>query len=536
MKKSLTAALIFVIFASIIFVLPADAAKKASKTSNKKYKVSGRTITPVVKKKKDITTNVNEALKEANKRASSSKIYTVKIPKGTYYISKSLKIRSNTKLVATGCTIKAKKGSFNIICTGTAAENKKAKGYGAYRNITIQGGKWINTKSNTNTGIRLCRGTNITVKNIEMSGGSEKHMIEMAAVDKVKITGCYFHDSDVRNAKAKCEAVQMDVCTNDNAFKGIVYDGTPCKNITIDKNTFKNLSRGVGSHSLLLNSYIDNVRITNNTFENISQECITCVNYVNSVISGNNIKSAGGGILFHYSKTSSNSIYARIGNGKTAFSSAKITNANSVIENNTVRTVYNPLCDKNVGIELYGRNFTSNEKSADGGTIPAGDYYVSGVTVQNNKVTSSGYGIVLSDAKQNRVIGNTVKGEGYSSADPNVKSESYDGIFLNFASTDNTVDRNNISNSLRNGIFLNRSSSAVTINSNTVTGCRNYGIRLYDNSKVTGSIKDNKISGCGTNTVGGIKSASIDEEEEISEDMDIDEEEISEDIDIDEEP
>lgn len=496
-KRMFVITIILVVSMSMMSTLTVDAKKKSSK----KYKISGRTITPVVKKKKDITKNVNEALKVANKKATSKKIYTVKIPKGTYYISKSLKIKSNTILKADGCTIKAKKGKFNLICTGTTDENKKAKGYGKYKNITIKGGKWINTKSNKNTSIRLCRGTNITVENIEISGGSGKHMIEMAAVNNVKIIGCYFHDSAVRNARDKCEAVQLDICSNDSAFKNIKYDGTPCKNVTVTQNTFENLSRGVGSHSQLLNNYFDNINITDNAFRNISQECITCINYVNSRVSGNSIKNAGGGILFHYSKTSNNSIYARISNGKKNYTSGQISNANSVIENNTVQTVYNSICDKNVGIELYGRNFANSEKSADKGTIPKGDYYVSGVTVQKNNITSSGYGIVLSDAKQNKVLGNTVVGSGFSSSDPKVKSKSYDGIFLNYASTGNVIEKNNISNCLRNGIFLNRGSSAVTINSNTVASCQEYGIRLYENSKVTGAMKGNAISGC---KVGGI--------------------------------
>lgn len=499
MRKIIVAAAVLIVSASMIFVLPVDAAKK---TSGKKYKISGRTITPVVKKKKDITKNVNEALREANRRATSKKIYTVKIPKGTYYISQSLKIRSNTKLKANGCTIKAKKGGFNMIATGTSQENKKAKGYNAYKNITIEGGKWINTKSNKSAGIRICRGTNIVIRNVEMSGGSEKHMIEMAAVNKVKVTGCYFHDSHVRNSKDKSEAIQIDVCANSKAFKNIIFDGTPCRNITIDKNKFKNLSRGVGSHSQLLNSYIDNVKITDNTFINISQESIACVNYVNSRISGNTISNSGGGILFHYSKTSNDSVYTRIGNGKKTFSSKKITNANSVIENNTIQTAYNPICDKNVGIELHGKEYKKNEKSADGGTIPAGDYYLSGVTVQNNNITTAGYGIVFSDAKQNKILGNTIKGAGYASSDPDVKNKRYDGIYLNEASTENIIENNRISNSIRHGIFLNRGSSAATINSNTIAKCNEYGIRLFENSKVTQSMRGNNISGCGISAIG----------------------------------
>lgn len=98
-------------------------------------------------------------------------------------------------------------------------------------------------------------------KNIDMSHGSEKHMIEMAAVNNVKITNCNFHDSDVKDSKEKCEAIQLDICANDNAYSNLIYDGTPCKNVQITGNSFENLSRGIGTHSMLLNNYIENVTI-----------------------------------------------------------------------------------------------------------------------------------------------------------------------------------------------------------------------------------------------------------------------------------
>lgn len=488
-KGKLTVYLLAV--AIVAMLVPAIQAQAATQ---KQYTISGRTITPVVKKNKDISKNVNAALKEANARAKASKIYTVKIPKGTYYISESLKIKSNTTLDATGCTIKAKKGSFNMISTGSAEENQKAKGYSGFKNITIKGGKWVNSSSNTASGIRLCRGTNITLKNVDLSHGSEKHMVEMAAVTNVTITGCKFHDSDVKDIREKCEAVQIDICANETAFSSIIYDGTPCKNITIDKNVFENVSRGIGTHSMLLNSYIDNVKITNNQFLNVTQEGIACVNYVNCLISGNTMENVGGGILFHYSKSTANSIYTAIKNGSQPYEAAIRTNANSVIENNTIETRYHSQCDKNVGIELYGRKITEASVGADGGSIPLGDYYVEGVTVQNNKISASGYGFNLNDAKNNKIIGNQIEGANYDSADP--KREQYNGIRVSTGSTGNVINDNQITGVHQTGILIYDNSSAVTVDGNTVTNCSAFGIRLNLNCRVTESMKNNTVSGC----------------------------------------
>lgn len=491
MRRLKTMVAFFMTMVMVCAILPTVSIQGAPK---KLYKVSGKTITPIVKKGKDASKNINAALKEANARAKEGKSYTVKIPKGTYYISESLKIRSNTVLDATGCTIKAKNGSFNMISTGSVEENLKAKGYNAYKNITIKGGKWINAKSNKSSGIRLCRGSNIEIKNIDMSHGSEKHMVEMAAVDGVKITGCRFHDSDVKDAKEKCEAIQLDICANQGAFSNIRYDGTPCKNVTIDGNTFENVSRGVGTHSMLLNSYIENVKITNNQFLNVTQEGIACVNYVDCLISGNVMKNVGGGILFHFSKTSEKSIYTVIENGKNPYDGQLCTNANSIIENNQIETRYHKLCDKNVGIELYGRNFEKDAAGADKGIIPAANYYVEGVTIRNNNILAAGYGINLNDAKNNQIIGNTIKGANYDSGDP--KKDQYNGIRVSTGSTGNVINSNQVTGIHQTGIMLYDNSSATTIDDNTVMDCSAYGIRLNLKCKVTKSMKNNKVSGC----------------------------------------
>ena len=488
LRKAVACLLVLVMVCSVIPVTSANAA------TQKQFTVSGRTIKPVVKKGKDISKNVNVALKEAATRAKPNKIYTVKIPKGTYYISESMKVRSNTILDATGCTIRAKKGFFNMIATGSSEENAKATGYNTYKNITIKGGTWINYKSNSASGIRFCRGTNIVLKDIDMSHGSEKHMVEMAAVKNVKITGCTFHDSDVKDSMKKCEAIQIDVCANEELFSSLKYDGTACENITIDGNTFENVSRGIGTHSMLLNSYISGVTITNNKFVNVTQEAIACVNYTNCLISDNTMENVGGGILFYFSKTSNDSIYTAVNNGKTPFVGELCTNANSVIENNRIETRYHSLCDRNVGIELYGRNMPVAEVSADNGTIPAADYYVEGVTIRNNHITAAGYGINLNDAKNNQIIGNTIEGANYDSADP--RKGQYCGIRIRTGSTGNVINENTVSGIDQTGIMIYDNSSVSTVEGNVVTNCSAFGIRVNLNSQVTQSMKNNTISGC----------------------------------------
>ena len=116
---------------------------------------------------------------------------------------------------------------------------------------------------------------------------------------------------------------------------------------------------------MLLNNYIENVTIKGNSFKNITQEAIACVNYINSKIEDNKMENVGGGILFHFSKTSNDSVYTCIKNGKQAYEGKLRTNAQSSIQNNTIETRYHSLCDKNVGIELYGRNISQKMHGAE---------------------------------------------------------------------------------------------------------------------------------------------------------------------------
>ena len=166
----------------------------------------------------------------------------------------------------------------------------------------------------------------------------------------------------------------------------------------------------------------------------------------------------------------------------------------SFIENNVIETRYHKLCDKNVAIELYGRNLTQPASSADGGTIPAADYYVEGVTVQNNQITASGYGINLNDAKNNQVISNTIIGANYDPEDP--LRETYNGIRVSTCSTGNVINNNSISDIHQTGILVYDHSSATTIDGNTVKNCTAFGIRLNNNCSVTQSMKNNIVSGC----------------------------------------
>lgn len=57
-------------------------------------------------------------------------------------------------------------------------------------------------------------------------------------------------------------------------------------------------------------------------------------------------------------------------------------------------------------------------KGADGKYFPTGNYYITGVTVSNNNITTAVTGIHITDAWNCTFTNNTVTGKGFSAKDP----------------------------------------------------------------------------------------------------------------------
>ena len=74
------------------------------------------------------------------------------------------------------------------------------------------------------------------------------------------------------------------------------------KNVEITHNTFQNIARGVGTHTMLCGAYHENIKINDNTFINVLEECVVCLNYVNCEVKNNTITNCGGGILVQNAK------------------------------------------------------------------------------------------------------------------------------------------------------------------------------------------------------------------------------------------
>lgn len=480
------------IMAAFLFLLPLSV-----EAADEEYTLEGQNIFVNVEKGENITRDLNSALEAAGELGVPEKIYTVKVPAGSYIISDTLHIYSNTTLDLSGVTLVGSGGNFNMLVTGARAYNKSqaCAGYEGYENISLEGGMWISGKNNEKTQIHLFHANNVVVRNLTISGGKSNHQLEVAGIDGLRVENCTFQNMSKSSKATKREALQLDLLCNSSIFPEVNLDGTMMKNVCIKGCTFKNVSRGIGTHSMLRGAYMENIEITGNKFQNVEQEAITALNYYKANIVNNQIVNCGGGILFQYCKSSPRTIFTTIYDGNTKYRGKVRHNAKSVISGNVIKTTYHAKCDENQGIKLYGRKITSSENNpVDGSTIPKGNYYVSGVKVTNNKITTSGYGITLNDAKNCILSGNYMKSAKYSSKDKLAKEKKYSGIYLGEGSTGNVIKNNTILNVQMDGISLQGASSAKGIQGNKITGSGRNGIFLCENSKVTGTISKNIIS------------------------------------------
>lgn len=470
---------------------------------------SAKTVTSTVKVKNggDITSALQKELNKASQKPKNT--YHITVEPGTYKIKGTLKIYSNTSLYLDGVTFKRVKNNVVMLRFGG---DKNYKGYSQCKNVTISGGTWDGS-GKTGDLMRFAHGQNMRLENVTFTNVKNAHHIEIAACKDVTFTGCTFTDYSGKKGSNHVEALQIDIMRKEHFNYYPAYDETPCVNVTVSGCTFDNLHSGVGTHSVVIGSYHSNIQIVNNTFKDMYGYAIIGMNYKNSRISGNTIEDCGFGIEF---KTLSSSAAYKSNKKK----SKTITNLNMEISGNTIDVVQTGYNCRISGIRIYGAKLTKAK-----GKIPAGNYRIAGMTVQNNVITqncrgvaislegvdnsavrgnqitcnfaasgfhmsdSGGYGICLEDSTGNDISGNTLV---------NRKSAAYAsgivGLCVYKSSDNNTVSGNLVEDFNVDGITV-KNASGVTVKQNKVTGSGRYGILANNGGSMTAA--DNQVSGSG---------------------------------------
>ncbi len=440
---------------------------------------------------------IQSALNQAEENATDSNPYRVVVDPGTYTLSSSLRIYSNTDLVLNGVTLTQETGSGytrNILKVGDTSDENT--GY-FYKNITVEGGT-LDENGNSATAIKGVHVKNFTLKNMTIENTHNSHLMEVAGIDGLTIDGCTFKNQDL-DTKEKAditntyEAIQLDIPVRKH-IEGYRSEALQMKNVKIINCTFDKVPRGVGSHTTFLNVPFDNIQITNNKFSNLTSCAIQGMNWSNCTISNNTITNSPRGIALYSVRdfgTYLPSTAAKEDGPSPAYSdkyTKPSADQNINITNNTIScsgtdkyASYEPLA-----ILLEGMNLASaTEESSQGDSVPAGNYFISGAVIKGNTITTHGHGIRFVDARNSKIASNKITCTGKRGA-------AFYGIQLRKGSTSDSITKNSITNPSSNGIYLNTKSAASSITGNTIKSAGKYGIDIEQASATT--IANNNIS------------------------------------------
>lgn len=216
------------------------------------------------------------ALQAALDKARADRKLVVVVPAGTYYISKTLYIQSNTTLQLDAKAVirrtESAMSTANMLKTADAKHKCTTYyGYTLAHDITVTGGTWdggnIAAATATKDLIYFGHCENITISNTTIKNCYGAHALEFAGVRNSVIRGCSFtgfrYDTDWYTS----EAIQLDICYKSGSEQwapGYTADKTTCKNIVIENNVITDYPRGIGSHHVLKGYEYENITIRNN--------------------------------------------------------------------------------------------------------------------------------------------------------------------------------------------------------------------------------------------------------------------------------
>jgi len=238
--------------------------------------------------KGDGVTDDTSAIQSALDRARELNGAEVYIPDGTYPIKATLRIYSNTRLrCAPNARIIRAAAFTSMLLPGIGGVD----GYDGVHDVEVIGGIWdCNARQFPVPSNALIFGhaQRITVRNLTILDVHQYHAIEFNAVQDGQILNCIF---DGFSGTRISEAVQIDLMKNSETFGGYGnYDNTPCRNILISGCTFRNWSRGIGSHSSTAGIFHSNIRIIGCHFEALSDQAIRAYQWKDSTIIGNTME------------------------------------------------------------------------------------------------------------------------------------------------------------------------------------------------------------------------------------------------------
>ncbi|MGN1127293.1 MAG: right-handed parallel beta-helix repeat-containing protein, partial [Ruminococcus sp.] len=443
----------------------------------------------------EVFEKIQAVFNEARENATPTMQYKVILPPGVFKLDGTLSLYSNTFFDMNGATILRYHSREACILKCGRADDV-SQGYEGFVNITVCNGTldgWdkVMTPSTSNL-VRMGHARNVLVENVNFVNNCNSHCLELGACKDVTVRNCVFKDQYQVNGKtAASEAIQIDGLHTKSFPLYESYDGTACRDIYVTGCTFENLTRGVGSHAVILddNGYYDGIIVTNNTFKNISDYAVISLCWKNSKVNNNVITDCKNGVLIRSMRSDFRLMY----DGETF--TAPLKDYNVQLDSNSISTISS--CVRLYGVNVPSAvNWTYDEVT---GTVPAGDYGIYNVSVTNNTLKSTETALRLSHASSCKVLKNKVYVSGATtglsgiyvcdSSVSNIISHNTvensngksmkGGILFSGACKKNSVYNNTVKGNIQNGIFLYNGANSCKVNQNTVSGTKANGIYVY---------------------------------------------------------
>ena len=465
------------------------------------------TVTAEKIKKDGAYIAIQNALEIARKNATDKKPYTVEVEQGEYELSNTLKIFSNTQLKLKKVTLtRTEDSGSNMIRIGNSDDvDSGATGYGAYKNIIIQGGTF-DGGGTQNTILKAAHATNFTIQSSNFRNVNNSHIMEIAGINGFAVKGCTFKNQHMDSEKIGYEAIQLDILKEGHIY-GCRSEALPMNNVRIENCVFDDCPRGIGTHTAIYNKPFNGILIKSNRFTNLGSAAIQGMNWKNVNIVGNSIENTPRGIT----------LYSMMGNGDGTFLASVLADEggtktdisekyqdppngnvliadNSIVHCGAVKDVYASYeCE---GISLVGARLEKNYSKNSGGSggLPKGEYYLEGITVRNNFISVKGHGIRAKNVRNASFTDNVM-----NCGENDLNKSIYQGIKVYDNSKINLIDGNNIYGSDNIGIDV-EDAKVSNIRNNSIEKSGNYGICLWDNS-YSADISDNYIKSSGSNAI-----------------------------------
>ena len=218
----------------------------------------------------DATVPITNALKEADQNASSDSPYTIKVEAGSYQLRYALRLCSFTTLDLTGVTLTQTSSDQNMLRVGSYQDIEEV-GY-CYQDMTLIGGTF-DQKNNTTVAVKGAHAKNLTIKNVTVKNTYNAHLMEYAGVKGLTISGCTLENQKIDNTHLYYEAIQLDILVPEH-YNNYAYEALPNSSILVENCRFKNVPRGFGSHTAILNEPVNGVTIKDCTFTNCESAAI----------------------------------------------------------------------------------------------------------------------------------------------------------------------------------------------------------------------------------------------------------------------